>query len=97
MSVRQRQNIDPDLACVGSKLKEDYMFHLIKAPPYSSQPPLWKDFKIDEEEVEAIVAYLRGVEELKAPATIIIRHQCELLPKLIVKFYILELLVGDTN
>jgi len=54
------QNIGPDLTAVGSKLQDSYLYHLIKAPQQIISKTPMKDFKLDQEEVEDMVAYLRG-------------------------------------
>jgi ubiquinol-cytochrome c reductase cytochrome b subunit len=56
------QNIGPDLWQVGSKLKADYMFHLIKTPQKIVPNTPMKDFKLEDLDVEDIVAYLRGLK-----------------------------------
>ena len=56
------QNVGPNLTHIGSKLHEDYMFHLIKTPHKIIPGTPMKDFKLDDEEVEDIVAYLRGLK-----------------------------------
>ncbi|MFQ6113904.1 MAG: cytochrome b N-terminal domain-containing protein, partial [bacterium] len=43
------QNIGPALTQVGSKLREDYMFHLIKAPHKIIPDTPMKDFRLDNE------------------------------------------------
>lgn len=57
------QNIAPDLTHVGAKLKENYMFHLIKHPDGVVPDTPMKDFKIDDLDVEDIVAYLRQLKK----------------------------------
>ena len=56
------QNIGPDLTHVGSKLLEAYLFHLIKAPDQVIPGTSMKNFQLDDEEVEDIVAYLRTLK-----------------------------------
>ncbi|MFQ5709405.1 MAG: cytochrome b N-terminal domain-containing protein [bacterium] len=53
------QNVGPELSHVGSKLLESYMFHLIKAPDKIVPGTSMKDFHLEDEDVEDIVAYLR--------------------------------------
>jgi len=43
-------------------LLESYMFHLIKAPNRIVPGTSMKDFQLEDEEVEDIVAYLRGLK-----------------------------------
>ncbi|MFQ5633221.1 MAG: cytochrome b N-terminal domain-containing protein, partial [bacterium] len=56
------QNRGPDLSTVGSKLLESYMFQLIKAPEKIVPGTPMKNFQLEDEEVEDIVAYLRGLK-----------------------------------
>ena len=56
------QNLAPELYRVGSKLLESYMFHLIKAPDRIIPGNSMKDFQLEDEEVEDIAAYLRGLK-----------------------------------
>ena len=57
--AEEGQNLAPELSGVGSKLLESYMFHLIKAPNRIIPGTSMKDFQLEDEEVEDIVAYLR--------------------------------------
>lgn len=56
------QNIGPNLSRVGSKLLDSYLYHLIKTPQQIIPTTPMKDFKLDPEEVEDMVAYLRGLK-----------------------------------
>jgi len=56
------QNIGPNLSHVGSKLSNAYLYHLVKAPQAIIPGTPMKDFKLEQEEVEDIVAYLRGLK-----------------------------------
>jgi len=60
--AEEGQNLAPALSQVGSKLLESYMFHLIKAPNRIIPKTSMKDFQLEDEEVEDIVAYLRGLK-----------------------------------
>ncbi len=56
------QNVGPDLTHVGAKLSDSYLYHLIKTPQRIIPATPMKDFKLDPEEVEDMVAYLRGLQ-----------------------------------
>ncbi|MFQ5485822.1 MAG: c-type cytochrome [Desulfobacterales bacterium] len=56
------QNIGPGLSHVGSKLLESYMYHLIRSPHNIIPGTPMKDFRLEQEEVEDLVAYLRGLK-----------------------------------
>ncbi|MFQ5641142.1 MAG: cytochrome b N-terminal domain-containing protein [bacterium] len=56
------QNIAPELSHAGSKLLESYMYHLIKSPHDIIPGTSMKDFRLEQEEVEDLVAYLRGLK-----------------------------------
>ncbi len=56
------QNIGPELSHVGSKLKENYMYHIIKDPRRIVPNTPMKDFQLDDFDVEDIVAYLRTLK-----------------------------------
>ncbi|RMD91765.1 MAG: hypothetical protein D6813_07110 [Calditrichaeota bacterium] len=56
------QNIGPELTHVGSKLTETYMFHLIKNPNELIPGTPMKNFKLSDEEVIDLVAYLRTLK-----------------------------------
>jgi len=43
-------------------LSDAYLYHLIKAPQTIIPGTSMKDFKLQQEEVEDIVAYLRGLK-----------------------------------
>lgn len=54
--------IGPDLTHAGSKLQETYMYHLIKSPHRLIPETPMKDMKLEPEDVEDIVAYLRTLK-----------------------------------
>jgi ubiquinol-cytochrome c reductase cytochrome b subunit len=54
--------IGPDLSYVASKLQENYMYQLIKKPRFIIPDTPMKDAKLEQEEVEDIVAYLRTLK-----------------------------------
>lgn len=56
------QNVGPDLTRVGSKLRENYMFHLIQNPQHVIPETPMKDFQLDDLDAEDIVSYLRQLE-----------------------------------
>lgn len=56
------QNIGPELTHVGSKLQENYLFHLIKHPQQVIPETPMKDFQLDDFDAEDIVSYLRQLE-----------------------------------
>jgi len=60
--AEEGQNLAPELSRVGKKLLESYLFHLIKAPNRIIPGTTMKDFQLEDEEVEDIVAYLRGLK-----------------------------------
>ena len=60
--AEEGQNLAPELSRVGRKLLESYMFHLIKNPNRIIPRTSMKDFQLEDEEVEDIVAYLRGLK-----------------------------------
>ena len=60
--AEEGQNLAPELSGVGRKLLESYMFHLIKNPNRIIPKTSMKDFQLEDEEVEDIVAYLRGLK-----------------------------------
>lgn len=53
------QNIGPDLSHAGSKLLESYLFRIVQAPEKVIPGTAMKNFHLDVEEVEDIVAFLR--------------------------------------
>ncbi|RMD96406.1 MAG: DUF4405 domain-containing protein [Calditrichaeota bacterium] len=54
--------IGPDLSHVGSKLQENYMFHLIKSPDKIIPGTPMKDFKLEDDDVIDLVAYLKSLK-----------------------------------
>jgi ubiquinol-cytochrome c reductase cytochrome b subunit len=56
------QNIGPDLTHVGSKLADSFLFHIIKSPQVIVPGTPMKDFKLEQLDVEDMVAYLRSLE-----------------------------------
>lgn len=58
----QGQNIGPELTHVGRKLIESYMFHLIQAPERVVPGTAMKNFKLDTEDIEDMVSYLRSLK-----------------------------------
>jgi len=56
------QNIGPELTHVGAKLQASYMFQIIRAPEKAVPGTSMKNFKLDVEEIEDIVAYLRTLK-----------------------------------
>ncbi|MFQ5631702.1 MAG: c-type cytochrome, partial [bacterium] len=54
--------IGPDLSHVASKLQGNYMYHLIKKPRFIIPDTPMKNAKLEQEEVEDIVSYLRTLK-----------------------------------
>lgn len=55
----QGQDIGPGLSNVGSKLQDSYLFHIVQAPDKLIPGTGMKNFQLDLDEIEELVAYLR--------------------------------------
>lgn len=54
--------VGPDLTYAGAKLQDGYLFHLIKNPRFVIPDTPMKDAKLDDIDVEDLVAYLRTLK-----------------------------------
>lgn len=58
----QGDAIGPELTRVGAKLQDDYLYHLLKNPQSIIPGTVMKDARLDDIDVEDLVAYLRTLK-----------------------------------